>query len=134
MITVFTYNTDTRMPADYRSRDAILDSEEFKQATGQYVFSTYHPNFCEGFDDHIVVFDKAEEFQQVLEDLYHPWPGHTNVFTLEHHDPRMANVYCNKCYTGRLQLRSDAVQLPPKDTIYTVPRETKESDKTHETK
>lgn len=120
MITVFTYNRDTRVEAEYRSRNKVMCSNKFKKLPGRYVFMSYHPGFCEGFDDHLVVFEDKSEFPQVLKQLYPPLPGQTEVYTFRHLGTLAADVLCNGHYIGTLKMRSHRKKLPSESTRYII--------------
>lgn len=59
----YSYNPDPRVNEDndYKSFEELTNSEGWKSDKGKYVFQQHIPNFCEGFDYHVLTFETLDE-------------------------------------------------------------------------
>lgn len=59
----YTYNPDPRCNegCKYKSLEELRSSEEWKGDNAKYFFQQHIPNFCEGFDYHVLTFETIEE-------------------------------------------------------------------------
>lgn len=63
----YSYNSDTRVEAKYRSFKELADTDAWKNDTNKYVFERYLPNYYEGFGEVILTSNIIDELVNEVE-------------------------------------------------------------------
>lgn len=63
----YSYNSDTRVEAEYRSFKELADTDAWKNDTNKYVFERYLPSCYEGFGEVILTSNIIDELVKEVE-------------------------------------------------------------------
>lgn len=69
----YSYNPDPRVNQDneFKSFEELTNSDGWKSDKGKYVFQQHIPNFCEGFDVHVLTFETVDGMLEYFAEKSH---------------------------------------------------------------